>query len=118
MQSDFAVESRSIGAATVLILTGELDLVSGPRLAEALRRVEDSDAELLVLDLRELEFMDSTGLHLLVKAQQMAERSGRRLALVRGGEQVQRLLSLTGLAELLTIVDAPEELLEAGQAAE
>lgn len=113
MQSNFAVETRTTGRATMVTVSGELDLVSSPRLEEALERVSSSGSELVMLDLRGLEFMDSTGLHLLVKAQQRAEEAGRRFALVKGGEQVQRLLDLTGVAELLTIVDAPEELVEA-----
>jgi anti-sigma B factor antagonist len=117
MQSNFVVETRNCGRAVVLSLSGELDLVSTPQLEEALRVLDDPDTELLVLDLSGLEFMDSTGLHLLVRAQQAAEEAGRRLAVVRGREQVQRLLNLTGMSELLTIVDSPDELLEAGRTA-
>jgi anti-anti-sigma factor len=72
-----------------------------------------SDAELVVVDLRGLEFMDSTGLHLLLQAQQQAQDSGRRLVLVRGPDAVQRLFDLTGVAEALTIVDSPTEVFEA-----
>ncbi|MBV9940966.1 MAG: hypothetical protein JO262_02465, partial [Solirubrobacterales bacterium] len=54
--------------------------------------------------------------HLLVQAQQKAHESGRRFALIKGGEQVQRLFDLTGVTENLTIVDSPEELLEVDQA--
>ena len=67
---------------------------------------------MLVLDLRELEFMDSTGLSILVKANQRAADAGRRFGLVKGSRQVQRLLDLTGVAERLTLVDAPEQLLD------
>ena len=56
--------------------------------------------------------MDSTGLHRLVAAQHRLLQRGRRLALVRGGEQVQRLFELTGVGELMTMVDSPGELLE------
>jgi len=73
-------------------------------------------AELIIVDLRGLEFMDSTGLHRLVAAQQRMLQAGRRFGLVRGGEQVQRLFDLTGLAELLTMADTPDELLEVDQA--
>jgi anti-anti-sigma regulatory factor len=54
---------------------------------------------------------DSTGLSVLVRAHQRAEEQGRRLAMVKGPQQVQRLLSLTGVADRLTLVDRPEELL-------
>ena len=71
-----------------------------------------SDAQLFVVDLRNLEFMDSTGLSVLVRAHQRAEENGRRLGLVNGSQQVQRLLTLTGVAERLTLTDLPAELLD------
>jgi anti-sigma B factor antagonist len=115
MQSDFLVETHPSGRAVTLKLSGELDLLSSPHLARAVDGLS-SDAELVMIDLRRVEFMDSTGLHVLVQAQQRAQESGQRFALIRGGEQVQRLLDLTGVAELLTIVDSPDELLEVDQA--
>jgi anti-anti-sigma factor len=69
-----------------------------------------------VIDLRQLEFMDSTGLHVLIAAHQHAQAAGRRFALVRGAETVQRLFDLTGVAENFTIVDSLDELLEVDQA--
>jgi anti-sigma B factor antagonist len=116
MQSDFLVDTQTTGRAVTLVLSGELDLVSSPILEHALDRAYESDAELIVVDLRKLEFMDSTGLHLLVGAQQRAHESGRRFALIRGGEQVQRLLDLSGTAEILPIIDSPEDLFEVDQA--
>jgi anti-sigma B factor antagonist len=113
VQSIFAVETQTTGRATTLALNGELDLLSSPRLAQALDEVTRSDSELIIIDLRPLEFMDSTGLHLLIQAQQQAVDAGRRFALIRGGDQVQRLFDLTGVADGLTIVDSPDELLEA-----
>jgi anti-anti-sigma factor len=58
--------------------------------------------------------MDSTGLSILVNANQRTIDEGRRFGLVKGSPQVQRLLDLTGVAERLTLVHAPEELLDAG----
>jgi anti-sigma B factor antagonist len=116
MQSDFVVDTQTKGRAMTLALSGELDLVSSPVLAEALNRAAESDAELLVVDLRKLEFMDSTGLHLLVTAHQQARDAGRRFALIRGGDQVQRLFDLSGTAEFLPIVDSIDALLEVDQA--
>ena len=111
MQSHFRVEVRNHGRAAVIAVSGELDLASSPALQEELDRLASSDAELLIIDLRELDFMDSTGLSVLVRAHQRAEEQGRRLAMVKGPQQVQRLLSLTGVGDRLTLVDAPEELL-------
>ena len=111
VQSHFRLEVRNEGQATVIAVSGELDLASSPALQEELDRVGASDAQLLIIDLRDLDFMDSTGLSVLVRAHQRIEEQGRQLAMVRGPQQVQRLLSLTGVAERLTLVDSPEELL-------
>jgi anti-anti-sigma factor len=70
-----------------------------------------ADRGLVVVDLRELEFIDSTGIGLLVKAHRQAHDSGREFGLVNGTAQVERLLKLTGLSERLTVVDTVEELL-------
>ena len=112
MQSHFRVEVRNADATTVISVSGELDLASSPALEEELERVARSDAQLVVVDLRSLEFMDSTGLSVLVRAHQRAEENGRRLGLINGSQQVQRLLTLTGVADRLTLTDVPEELLD------
>jgi anti-sigma B factor antagonist len=114
VQSHFRVEVRNADHATVISVSGELDLASSPALEEELERVSESGADVVVVDLRELEFMDSTGLSVLVRAHQAAQEHGRRLGLVNGSQQVQRLLALTGVAERLTLADTPEELLDGG----
>jgi len=111
VQSNFSVQIQDGDRALVIGVSGELDLASSPELERELERGTSSDVELLIIDLRKLEFMDSTGLSVLVRAHQAATRDGKRFAVVRGPQQVQRLLSLTGVAERLTVVDAPEELL-------
>jgi anti-sigma B factor antagonist len=114
VNTDFSVEEHNHAGATVLTVTGELDLRTSPELEERLSRAFDAGAELVILDLRGIEFMDSTGLRVLLSAHQHAHESGRRFALVRGADQVERVLTLTGVRDLLTVVDAPEELLAAG----
>jgi anti-anti-sigma factor len=114
VDTEFTVEEHNQGAAVVVTVTGELDLRTSPELEDRLGRAFDGGAELVILDLRLIEFMDSTGLRVLVTAHQRAQDSGRRFALVRGADQVERVLTLTGVRELLTVVDAPEELLTAG----
>jgi anti-sigma B factor antagonist len=96
------------------MVSGELDLASSAALDEELTKVAQSGVAQVIIDLRELEFMDSTGLSTLVKAHQRAEEAGQDLGLVRGPQQVQRLLSLTGVEERLTFADTPEELLSGG----
>jgi anti-sigma B factor antagonist len=114
VQSHFRVDVRERGQMSVIGVSGELDLASSTALEEELARVIDSGSELIVLDLRELEFMDSTGVSTLVKAHQRAGDAGKRFGLVRGPQQVQRLLSLTGIEDRLVFADTPEELLGGG----
>ena len=90
-----------------LALRGELDISSAPVLEEALGRLEAAGPSLLVIDLRGLEFMDSTGLRTLVSADQRAREAGRRLAIVRGPEAVDRIFNVTRLDERLELVDDP-----------
>jgi anti-sigma B factor antagonist len=80
--------------------------------------VESARPHCIVLDLRELSFMDSCGLGRLLAARRRARRDGRRLVLVRGGRAIQSLLAMTGTDEAFEIVgDVPAALtLAAGRA--
>ena len=99
-----AVRSARAGQSHVIELIGELDLAGAPRLEEELRRVEASDAEAIVVDLSGLEFIDSTGIRLLVMASERAPTG--RFSLVRGPQQVHRVFEITDLAHRLPFVDA------------
>jgi anti-sigma B factor antagonist len=112
MQSNFAVHTHTAGRTITLALSGELDLVSAPALERAVEGQPQPDVELIVLDLRGLDFMDSTGLHAVLRTANATHDAGCRFALIRGPDQVHRLFELTGLAETLKIVDSPEQLLE------
>lgn len=88
-------------------------MMSAPALMRALEDAAAPDVELIVVDLRGVDFMDSTGLHAVLQAAQHAVEAGRRFALVRGSHQVQRLFELTGVTDGMTIVDSPDQLFEA-----
>ncbi|MGI8713250.1 MAG: STAS domain-containing protein [Solirubrobacteraceae bacterium] len=111
MQSQFRVQVQRQGRAAVIAVAGELDLASGPELEAQLHEISPSDTELVIVDLRELDFMDSTGLSIIVRAHQRLTGEGCELGLVRGSPQVQRLLDLTGVADRIVLVTRPEELL-------
>jgi anti-anti-sigma factor len=93
-----------------IALKGELDISSAGRVEEQLGNLQGKRPELLVLDLRELEFMDSTGLRLIVRADEAARASGTRFVIVRGPEQVQRVFEIVGLDSRLDMADAPPAL--------
>jgi len=75
---------------------------------EALRRVEEEcQPQVLVLDLRALKFMDSTGLRLILSAHARALNQDRKLAIVEGGDAVRRIFRITGVVDRLNMVEAP-----------
>jgi anti-sigma B factor antagonist len=107
VSSPFDVTTHERGDAVHVALRGELDISTAPRLEDELRRIEAAGPATLVLDLSKLDFMDSTGLRLVLNADARARDAGRRFALVRGNEMVQRVLRITRLDERLEIVEDP-----------
>ena len=85
-------------------VTGESDIATAPILKQTLRRAEQR-APRIVLDLRELAFMDSSGVHVILDAALRATAPRRRLVLVRGRNQIDRVLNLTTASDDLEIVD-------------
>ena len=100
--SDLTIE-RSAGR---IALEGELDLASVAELEAAIDAARSEGADEVVLDLRELEFMDSSGLRCVVQADKRASEEGWRFALVRGPAAVQRVFEITRMDQRLTFTDA------------
>ena len=101
----FEVRRLADAEGVVLMLFGELDLASAPALEQELKEVGHANPARLLLDLRNLGFMDSTGLALMIRAQQSADANGHRLVFRRGTSQVQRLFELSGVVERFTFED-------------
>ena len=94
--------------SVVVVVRGELDLST----VEALRAVlqgPEASSNVVVLDLRSLDFIDSSGLSLLVSEQHRAQKAGRRFAIAVGGAPaVSRLFELTGLTGTLDLIEDPD----------
>src|SRR5919202_6255247 len=88
-----------------LAFSGELDIASAPEVEAELERLEAGTPPVLILDLRGLEFMDSTGLRTILAADARARETGRRLVIVRGSAAVDRLFTVTHLDERIGIVE-------------
>jgi anti-anti-sigma factor len=89
-----------------LALHGELDLASAPALESSLLEVEQQAPGRLVIDLGDLQFIDSTGLRLLLQANSRAQQRGSALVLRRGNAAVQRVFDVTGALDVLRFEDA------------
>jgi anti-anti-sigma factor len=108
-----SLETSITGGAAVIALVGELDLAGTAALEQELARLEGEPPAAIVLDLRDVSFMDSSGLRVITVASKRAREAGRRLALVPGSEQVMRVFEITRMRERLDFVGAPEEVTRA-----
>jgi anti-sigma B factor antagonist len=108
---DVVVDRLASGAA-VIRLTGEFEHEYAYTLDLQLQKLE-AEADVLVIDLRGLLFMDSAGLGRLLAARRRAARAGRRLVIVRGSRTVDRVMMLAGLQDVFETVSAIPADLEA-----
>lgn len=93
----------------VLVVEGELDISSVRDFEQALKPLEVA-ASAVVVDLRSLNFIDSTGLRAILRSDSRMRTAGKRFALVPGSGPVQRVFRLTGLDSRLEFVDEPSKL--------
>jgi anti-sigma B factor antagonist len=107
-----AVETRRRRRTALVALRGELDLLSVSKVAEVLDGLQPRADGLrhVVLDLRGLTFMDVLGLKELIRQNEFARSNRHNLAVVRGTAAIQRVLELTGVEEMLVLVDDPDDL--------
>ena len=87
-------------------ISGALDLATVPILEAELTALRQAGVRRLILDLRGLGFMDSTGLRCILVRDAEARQDGFSFALVAGPRAVQRVFELTGTAARLTFIDA------------
>jgi anti-sigma B factor antagonist len=99
-RKDFSVRTEQHGGAVVVVPSGELDIATAPTLEEALQRAIATNPTRVVLDLRELEFIDSSGLRTLLMARRQAEIAGAHFALVAGDRALERTLEIAGIHAL------------------
>jgi anti-sigma B factor antagonist len=105
---DFSVTRRRTPDAVVVVPVGEIDLAT----VEALQAEIDAAAgetKSIVLDLREVAFIDSAGLRLVVQSTKALEAVGGTFAVVRGPREVQRVFDLVGLDGRVTMLDQPPD---------
>jgi anti-sigma B factor antagonist len=110
-EGEFQIVTRHGPDRLILELDGELDMASCGLLDEALSSMGLDEWGALVLDLRGVRFLDSTGLKAIFRARSLAHERGQKFAVTQGSAQVQRLLSLTRLDRHLDTIDTPDAIL-------
>ncbi|MDG4758276.1 STAS domain-containing protein [Micromonospora sp. WMMD710] len=89
------------GSGACLRLAGELDLSTAPELTAAIDRLTEAGERRVLLDLTDLTFCDSTGMAVFVRGDNRAAADGGWLRVVGANGRVERVLRVTGLAEVL-----------------
>jgi anti-sigma B factor antagonist len=108
---DLSLNTRTQGEHTILEVSGEVDVYTAPALRDRVTDLLDAGQQLLVIDLGGVEFLDSTGLGVLVAGLNRAREVGGSLALVCPQERVLKLFRITGLDEVFAVHNTVNEAL-------
>ncbi|SMD27064.1 anti-anti-sigma factor [Kibdelosporangium aridum] len=95
--------------ATVVHISGEIDMGSQPEFADAVSAGLDSAALVVILNLGEVAFLGSVGLRVLVQADYEAKQAGRQVRVVDGATIVHRVIEVTGLDQVLSLYPTIED---------
>ena len=102
------IAAADSGDPGIVVVRGELDIVGVEQVRRALTDLETGPGEMAALDLREVDHLDSSGLRLLLDAEERARRRGRRFVVIAGTDgAVRRLLAMTMLADHVEVVSDP-----------
>jgi anti-sigma B factor antagonist len=104
---DFELRADRTGATASVAVKGELDIETLPEFEQVVRSARSPDVTRLVVDLRQVTFLDSMTVELLLRLHTELAEAGGELLVVRGPRAVHRVFELTGLDRVLTIVDQP-----------
>lgn len=99
------IELTSTPEAHTIALNGEADLLGAPNIEAAFAGAATCDAQRIVVDLRNLTFIDSSGLRALIGGHEQCVARGHDLRIIPGPENVQRLFELSGMNEILPFCD-------------
>lgn len=99
--SDLALQVEPRNGVVRIAASGELDMASAPALAESLAGAEREGTDAIMLDLRNLTFIDLTSLQVLLRASERAGANGHRLVIAGASSAARRLFALTGTEFLM-----------------
>lgn len=101
------IDVAESGGVRLLHLTGELDMAGVDEFERLLTADQPPETGTFVVDLRDLTFIDSSGLRALVMADKSVRDGAGRLIVVRGPDRVNQVLEMTGVAQRIELVDQP-----------
>jgi anti-sigma B factor antagonist len=106
----FAFELSRTSRATVMTLRGELDVVCADAFKRRFAEATEDEPAHVVVDVRELTFIDSTGLALLLGVNEMSQDGGFELSIISiDGDAPSKIFRMTGTDKILPLVDEPPD---------
>jgi anti-anti-sigma factor len=103
---NFEIAAERDGGTHYLRLDGEFDIACTETFREQVAAVLRERPEAVIVDLSRLQFIDSSGLRLVMEARGLCEDSGLDYSVIAGSGQVRRVFDLTGMDEVLPVSDA------------
>lgn len=100
---EFDVDVDENGGATTIRIRGEVDLYTAPKLRERLEQVVAGEDQQVVVELSEMDFIDSTGLGVLVGALKQVREHGGDMVLRNPSRSTHKILEIAGLTKLFTV---------------
>lgn len=114
---ELSLATRTVGAHTVLEVGGEVDIETSDRLRERLASMIDGGSRRIIVDLERVDFMDSTGLGVLVGALRRLRAVGGTLALVCNRESLLKIFRITALDRVFSVHPTVDAAIAANPAA-
>ncbi len=109
--SEIIKDIRHVGSTVVAVPSGEIDLETSPAFYKAIMNVCKSSPPRLVIDLREVAYMDSSGVGTLVEAFRAVKSYGGHLVLLAPSDRVRSMFEIAKLDQFFTIVNDENEAL-------
>lgn len=108
MLVDLTLTTRDVGAVTVIAVGGEIDVYTAPRLRDRITELVAAGRYHLIVDLEAVEFLDSTGLGVLVGGLKKVRGEEGSMRLVCTQDRLLKIFRITGLAKVFEIVDSAD----------
>jgi anti-sigma B factor antagonist len=102
---------ENINGFSIIILSGEVDVYSAPKLREVMKELVEQGRNNLVVDLEKVDFLDSTGLGVLVGGLKRVRQQEGELGLICNQEKILRVFRITGLTKVFPIYASRQDLL-------
>jgi anti-sigma B factor antagonist len=110
---DLTLTTRQVDGRTIVIVGGEIDVYTAPKLRDKISELVNAGHHALLVDLEQVEFLDSTGLGVLVGGLKKVRAEDGSMALICSQDRLLKIFRITGLAKVFTIHDSESAALSA-----